>query len=98
MFINFMRSIPYLSVFSFQFSLYLNFGVMPMNISKLIPGIGRESTERYSSLKRLFIVPLTDSVTFLSGILFSIERLFIKYGGSVPERDMSLLDIVYRVL
>jgi hypothetical protein len=63
-----------------------------------MPGIGRERTDRYSSLKRLFIVPLTESVTLLSGILFSSEMLFIKYGGSVPESDMSLLDIVYRVL
>ena len=59
-----------------------------------MPGMGRERTERYSSLKRLFIVPLTERVTLLRGTVRSIERLFIKYGGRVPERLISLLDIV----
>jgi hypothetical protein len=75
-----------------------HFGVIDRNISKLIPGIGRARTERYSSLKRLLIVPLSDRSAHLNERLFSRERLFIKYGGRVPERVMSLLDIVYRVL
>ena len=87
-----------LKYYIFSYGQYYHFGVMPMNISKLIPGIGRARTERYSSLKRLLIVPLSDRSAHLNERLFSRERLFIKYGGRVPERVMSLLDIVYRVL
>ncbi len=35
-------------------------GVIPIKNSKLIPGIGRDNTERYSSSKRLLTVPFKD--------------------------------------
>ena len=76
----------------------LHLGVMPRNISKLIPGIGRESTERYSSSKRLFIDPLSEMSAHLNTNTFSSEMLLIKYSGSLPESVMSLLDIVNRSL
>lgn len=71
-------------------------GVMPMNISKLMPGIGRDSTDRYSSLKRLLTVPLSERSAHLTESTFSSEMFDIKYGGSLPESDMSFDDMVYR--
>ena len=52
-------------------SYHLKWGVMERNISKLIPGMGRESTERYSSLKRLFTAPLIDISAHLNVNPFS---------------------------
>ena len=73
-----------------------HFGVMPMKIPKLMPGIGRDKTERYSSLKRLFIVPLSERSAHLKWRLFSMAMLLIKYGGSFPVSDRSFDDIVNR--
>ena len=67
-----------------------------MNTSKLIPGIGRDNTERYSSLKRLFIEPFNDMSAHLNDKPFSSVMLLIKYEGSFPVRDISFEDIVYR--
>lgn len=75
-----------------------HFGVIPIKNSQFILGIGRERTERYSSLKRLLIVPLTDTSAHLNEKLFSREMLLIKYGVRRPVSVMSLLDIVYRSL
>ena len=69
-------------------------GVMEMNISKLIPGIGRERTDRYSSLKRLLMVPLMESSAQRRDIVRSKEMLLMKYGGKVPESERSLEDMV----
>ena len=69
---------------------------MPMKISKLIPGIGRESTERYSSLKRLLTLPLSDRSAHLKLSTFSNEMFDMKYGGSLPVRDISFEDMVKR--
>ena len=71
-----------------------HFGVMPMNISKLMPGMGRDSTDKYSSLKRLFIVPFSDSSAHLNTNTFSSEMFDMKYGGSLPVSDMSFDDMV----
>ena len=49
-----------------------------MNISKLMPGIGRDRTERYSSLKRLLIVPFSERSAQRSDSSFSSEMLLIK--------------------
>ena len=65
-----------LLIFSFQF---LNFGVIPKNTSKLIPGIGRDNTERYSSLKRLLTAPLIENSAHLHETVFSKEILLMKY-------------------
>ena len=73
-----------------------HFGVIPINISKLIPGIGRESTERYSSLKRLLIVPFSDRSAHLNASTFSSEMFDIKYDGSLPVSVISFEDIVNR--
>ena len=67
-----------------------------MNISKLIPGIGRESTDRYSSLNRLLIVPFNDISAQLNDNTFSSEILLMKYGGSLPVSDISFDDMVKR--
>ena len=79
------------STFSFQF---LNFGVIPKNTSKLIPGIGRDNTERYSSLKRLLTAPLIEMSAHLYDMVFSNAILLIKYSGSLPVSVTSLDDIV----
>ena len=71
-------------------------GVRDRNISKLIPGMGRERTERYSSLKRLLIAPFTERSAHLKLNSFSRDMFDIKYGGSLPVSDISLDDIVYR--
>lgn len=57
--------------------------------------MGRDNTERYSSLKRLFIVPFNDRSAHLNDKPFSKVTLLIKYGGSFPVSDMSFEDIVY---
>ena len=67
---------------------------MPRKISKLMPGIGRERTDRYSSSKRLFIEPLRLKSAHDEENLFSKEMLFIKYSGSLPVSIISLLLIV----
>ena len=67
-----------------------------MNISKLIPGIGRESTDKYSSLNRLFIVPFNDRSAQLSEKPFSRVMLLMKYSGSLPVSVMSFDDMVKR--
>ena len=69
---------------------------MPMKISKFMPGIGRESTERYSSLNRLLTAPLSDRSAHLSDTVRSSDMLLIKYGGSLPVRLKSLELIVKR--
>ena len=51
--------------------------LIPRNISKLIPGMGRERTERYSSLKRLFTHPFTFMSAHLNANCFSTVRLLI---------------------
>ena len=56
-------------------------GVIPRKNSKFIPGIGRESTERYSSSKRLFTAPLSERSAHASEKRFSRVMLLIKYGG-----------------
>ena len=84
---------------NFQFSVFnfhLNFGVIPKNTSKLIPGIGRDNTERYSSLKRLLTAPLIEMSAHLYDMVFSNAILLIKYSGSLPVSVTSLDDIVYR--
>ena len=53
-------------------------GVIDRNISKLMPGIGLESTDRYSSLKRLFTAPLMEKSAHLKAKDFSSEILDIK--------------------
>ena len=58
---------------------FLNFGVIPKNTSKLIPGIGRDKTERYSSLKRLLTAPLIEKSAHLHETVFSKEILLMKY-------------------
>ena len=58
---------------------FLNFGVIPKNTSKLIPGIGRDKTERYSSLKRLLTAPLIENSALLHETVFSKEILLMKY-------------------
>ena len=73
-----------------------HFGVMPIKNSKFIPGIGRERTERYSSLKRLLTAPFSEISAQLNDSPFSRVILLIKYGGSFPVRDMSFDDIVKR--
>ena len=52
-------------------------GVMPTKNWKLMPGIGRPRTERYSSLKRLLIVPLSDHSAHEQEICFSSVMLLI---------------------
>ena len=47
-------------------------------------------------MKRLLITPFADNSICFRGIDFSSEILLIKYGGSLPEREMSFDDIVYR--
>ena len=59
-------------------SYHLKWGVMERNISKLIPGMGRESTERYSSLKRLLTAPLIDRSAHLNVNPFSREMFDMK--------------------
>ena len=72
----------------------LNFGVMPTKTSKLMPGIGRDNTERYSSLKRLFTVPFSEISAQRRLMTRSRDMFDIKYGGSLPVSEMSLDDIV----
>ena len=36
-------------------------GVIPIKNSTLMPGIGRDNTERYSSLNKLFTAPFSDN-------------------------------------
>ena len=60
------------------FSSLYHLGVMPTKNSKLMPGMGRESTERYSSSKRLFIVPFSDKSAQRKRKSFSSEMLLIK--------------------
>ena len=79
-----------------SYLLQLHLGVMPINISKLMPGIGRDNTERYSSLKRLLIVPLSDSSAHFSVSTFSSEMFDMKYCGSLPVSEISFEDIVKR--
>ena len=69
-------------------------GVMPTNISKLMSGIGRDKTDRYSSLKRLFMVPFSERSAHLNDSTFSSEMFDMKYGGSLPVSDMSFDDMV----
>ena len=71
-----------------------HFGVMPKKISKFIPGIGRESTDRYSSLKRLFMEPFRERSAQRVENVFSNVILLMKYSGSVPVSMMSLLVMV----
>ena len=73
-----------------------HFGVIPKNTSKLIPGIGRDKTERYSSLKRLLIAPLMEKSAHLHETTFSKAILLMKYLGSLPVKVISLDDIVNR--
>ena len=61
-----------------------------------MPGIGRERTDKYSSLKRLLIVPFSERSAHLNSNTFSREMFDIKYGGSLPVSEMSFDDIVYR--
>lgn len=53
-------------------------GVMPIKNSKLIPGIGRDNTERYSSSKRLLTVPFKDKSAQRSENPFSRVTLLMK--------------------
>ena len=69
-------------------------GVMPKKISKFIPGIGRESTDRYSSSKRLFMEPFKDMSAQRGENDFSNVMLLMKYSGNVPVSIMSLLVMV----
>ena len=67
---------------------------MPIKNSTFIPGMGRERTERYSSSKRLFTAHFNERSAHLNEKPFSKVTLFIKYVGSEPESERSLLDIV----
>lgn len=78
-----------------QFVVY-HLGVIPINISKLMPGIGRDNTDRYSSSNRLFIVPFSEMSAHLNDCTFSSVILLMKYGGNLPVRETSFDDIVYR--
>ena len=77
-----------------QYAHCRHLGVMAMNISKFMPGIGRESTERYSSLKRLLIAALMLRSAHLNENPLSRLMLLIKYGGSLPVSVLSFDDIV----
>ena len=74
---------------------HYHLGVMPRNISKLMPGMGRDKTDRYSSLKRLLMTPLRDISAQRNEKPFSSDMLLMKYSGSLPVSDMSFEDIVY---
>lgn len=76
------------------FTLFYHLGVMPRNSWKLMPGIGRESTDKYSSLKRLFMLNFNEISDQENCRSFSMVILLIKYSGSCPEREISLLDMV----
>ena len=66
-----------------------------MKNSKFMRGIGRDSTETYSSLKRLLICPLSESSAQGSEKRFSSVRSFMKYGASRSKRvSVSLLEVV----
>ena len=67
---------------------------MPTKNWKLMRGIGRARTERYSSLKRLLILNFIEISDQENCRSFSMVILLIKYSGSFPEREISLLDIV----
>ena len=49
-----------MQIIVYYFCFFRNLGVMPMNISKLMPGMGRDNTERYSSSNRLLMLPFSD--------------------------------------
>lgn len=51
-----------------------NLGVMPMNISKLMPGMGRDNTERYSSSNRLLMLPFSDRSAHRKESCFPVSR------------------------
>ena len=53
-------------------------GVIPIKNSKLIPGIGRDNTERYSSSKRLLTVPFKDKSAQRSENPFSRVTLLMR--------------------
>jgi hypothetical protein len=79
--------------------LYLpHLGVMPMKNSKLMPGMGRDSTDKYSSLKRLLMAAFNEMSAQAGEHLFSSVTLLMKYDGSLPVSDMSFDDIVKRSL
>lgn len=60
------------------FSSLYHLGVMPTKNSKLMPGMGRESTERYSSSKRLLMLPFSERSAQLNEKSVSSDRLLIK--------------------
>ena len=59
------------------FTFYLNSGVMLMKNSKLILGIGLDSTDRYSSLNKLFITPFKDNSACFNETCRSNVRLLM---------------------
>lgn len=59
-------------------------GVIPTKISKLTPGIGRDSTDRYSSLKILFIEPFKDKSSHLNDVFFFYRNVTHKISGQFP--------------
>ena len=71
---------------------------MPTKNSKFIPGIGRDSTVTYRSLKRFLTASESDRSAHLKHSPFDKVTSFMKYGGTEPEIAVSLLDIVYLVL
>ena len=71
---------------------------MPIKNSKLILGIGRDKTERYSSLNKLLTAPFNDSSTPFKELPLSRVKLLIKYSGSLPVNEMSFDVMVWRLL
>ena len=55
-----------------------NLGVMPMKKETLSRGMGRESTDSYSSLSRLWMQPLSENDAHLQSSPFSSERSLMK--------------------
>ena len=60
-------------------------GRMSRKISKFKRGMGRASTERYSSLSRFLTAALTEKSAHGTAKSFSTDISFIKYGGTYPE-------------
>ena len=53
-------------------------GVIPIKNSKLILGMGRESTDKYSSLNKLLMAPFNDKSAHLVVTPLSRVRLLMK--------------------
>ena len=63
-----------MQIIVYYFLFFPNLGVMPMNISKLMPGMGRDNTERYSSSNRLLMLPLATDRPIGKRAVFPVSR------------------------